>query len=200
MITAEINSLDDLRPGDIGFGPITGNVGMLIRAAQGIADGGSPYQHVFVIVEGPRKSYESPGFSLDEYSGPWAVEAMPGGAIKVDISNRWTRDYCYVRPNYENDTQGWSVAQSAIEQIGTPYSYLDYLALAAHHMGLPVPHLDKYITSTGHMICSQLVDKALTDNGWHPFNDNRLPQDVVPSAFYNELVRRLPRLIFAYPN
>jgi hypothetical protein len=196
----EINRIEDLRPGDIGFGPIGGHVGMLIRAAQGIADGGSPYQHVFVVVERATRAYDSVGSMADGWFGPEAVEAMPGGAIRVDISNRWTKQFCYVRPDYQYAEQAGLVAQSAIEQIGTPYSYLDYLALAAHHIGLPVPHLDKYITSSRHMICSQLADKVLTDNDWHPFSDKRLPQDVVPSAFYNELVRRSPRLTIAYPN
>jgi hypothetical protein len=191
MIPDEIITIDDLRPGDIGFGPIGGRVGMGVRVALAIADGGAPFQHVFQITEASERDLP--------VVGPWAVEAMPRGAVHVDIRNRWTREYCYVRPDYELG-QGWQVAQSALALIGTPYSYADYLALAAHHLHLPVPHLDKYITTSKHMICSQLVDHCLSVNGWHPFNDGRLSQDVTPSALFNELDRRKPRLQFAYPN
>lgn len=199
IVNEEIRSLDDLRPGDIGFGPIGGRVGLGVRIALAIADGGGPYQHVYMVTEGCVKSYESPGFSLDEYSGPWAVEAMPRGAVKVDISSRWTKDFCYIRPDYLDETQALQAASIAEGLIGTPYSYLDYLALAAHHMHLPVSHLDKFITTSKHMICSQLVDYCLTQANWHTFNDHRLSQDVTPSAFYNELTRRRPGLTTTYP-
>jgi hypothetical protein len=185
---AEINGIQDLQPGDIGFGPIHGNVGIAIRAALAIADGGAPYQHVYQITG-----------RLD--SGVVkAVEAMPGGAREVVINGRWTKDYCYVRPNYDSVDQAKAVARTALDLIGTPYSYLDYLALFAHHAHLPVPHVDAYIKSSNHMICSQLVDYCLCKAGWHTFDDGRLPQDVTPSALFNVLDRWSPRLVFAYPN
>jgi uncharacterized protein YycO len=192
MLADEIFTLKDLRPGDIGFGPIGGGVGLGVRMALAIADGGAPFQHVYMIT-----ANNNPGTNS---AFVMAVEAMPHGAREVAITGRWTRQYCYVRPDYQNDSQAWMVAQTARKLVGTPYSYADYLALAAHHLNIPVPHLDKYITSSKHMICSQLVDYCLTVNGWHVFDDGRLSQDVTPSALYNELTRRRPRLQFAYPN
>jgi hypothetical protein len=187
-----IYGLQDLRPGDIGFGPIHGKVGVAIRAALAIVDGGAPYQHVFILTEASRLEH-------DFMYPAKAVEAMPGGAREVDIGDRWTQEYCYVRPDYKDEAQANAVALDAIHLIKTPYSDLDYYAIGAHHLHLPSKLVDNYIKSSKHMICSQLVDKVLTDNGWHPFNDNRLPQDVTPSAFFNVLDRRLPRLQFAYP-
>jgi hypothetical protein len=196
----EILSIDDVRPGDIGFGPIHGNIGFLIKEALEIEDHKkAPYQHVFGVVESSRVDTDS------RWTGPQAVEAMPHGAVKVDIGNRWSVEYCYVRPNYINDGQALAVAASWISQIDTPYSYLDYLALAGRHILALQPEdrtlFDKYISSTKHEICSQLIDKGLADNDWHLFEDNRPPQDVTPSAMYNELCDRVGQgVVFAYPN
>lgn len=38
------------------------------------------------------------------------------------------------------------------------------------------------------MICSQLVDQALADAGFHVFDDGRLPQDVVPAELFRALL------------
>jgi hypothetical protein len=189
-IPEEINGIDDVRPGDIGFGPIHGKAGVAIRAALAIVDGGAPYQHVFMIT----KNY---GKGLVQ-----AVEAMPGGARSIIFStDRWTSEYCYVRPNYEAQTLagGWAAAQEALSLVGTPYSDLDYYAIGAHHLHLPSHLVDNYIKSSKHMICSQLVDYCLCKAGWHTFDDGRLSQDVTPSALYNKLDRWNPRLVFAYP-
>jgi uncharacterized protein YycO len=198
MLLEEINGIDDLRPGDIGFGPISGFEGMLIKGALTIADGKAPYQHVYMITEAAQR------IDIDlHWVGPFAVEAMPGGAIRSNIRNRWSREYCYVRPNYTDDSQAALSAATAIKLVGTPYSYLDYIALAGRHFFQFKPEsrtwFDDYITSTKHMICSQLVDYCLTQAGWHVFNDGRLSQDVTPSALYNKLEDWSPRLIFAYP-
>lgn len=188
-----IYGLQDLRPGDIGFGPIHGKVGVAIRAALAIVDGGAPYQHVFMITEAP---VLEDGFMT---VNPKAVEAMPGGAVEVDISNRWTQEFCYVRPSYKDEAQANAAAQEAINRIKTPYSDLDYYAIGAHHLHLPSKIVDNYITTSKHMICSQLVDHCLMIAGWHAFNDGRLSQDVTPSALFNKLDRWVPRLQFAYP-
>ena len=195
ILPEEIYGLEDLRPGDVGFGPIHGRVGAGIKAALTIVDGNAPYQHTFMVV----KAAERVGPD-NRLVGPTAIEAMPHGALRVDIGNRWTRKYCYVRPDYETQEQAWGVAQSALALEGTPYSILDYGAIGLHEAHVPVPHLKAYIESSKHLICSQLVDKVLTDNDWHPFDDDRWPGFVTPSALFNEFDRRKPRLIFAYPN
>ena len=65
---------------------------------------------------------------------------------------------------------------------GIGYSFLDYDALAAHRLHIPAPGLQAYIASTGHMICSQLVDQCRLDLGSHLFADGRWPGYVTPAA------------------
>ncbi len=47
------------------------------------------------------------------------------------------------------------------------YSWADYGALVLRHFRIPAPHLRRYIESTGHMICSQLIAACYRDGG-HP--------------------------------
>jgi hypothetical protein len=64
---------------------------------------------------------------------------------------------------------------------GVPYSDLDYGALTAHALHIPVPGLQGFIANSHHMICSQLVDQSAQDGGKHLFNDDRWPGYVKPS-------------------
>lgn len=106
------------------------------------------------------------------------VEARPGGAVEVE----WP---------YEGRDHHWSehevttsekAGEAARRYIGTGYSYLDYLALAARALGADEQEaaLDAIISTGHHMICSQLVDQAEYDAGVHLFSDGRLPGDVMP--------------------
>lgn len=78
--------------------------------------------------------------------------------------------------------------------LGTPYSFLDYLALALLHLeamltGKPTGRTSWWITrrvrrrvqDSGHLICSAFVDRWAADLGFQFFNDDRLPGDVSPS-------------------
>jgi hypothetical protein len=113
------------------------------------------------------------------------AEAMPGGAVEVP----W---------HYQGHEHRWScekfgnhllTGESARRYTragpwgprGVPYSFLDYGALTAHTLHLPVPGLQHFIATDHHMICSQLVDQACLDSGWHLFDDNRWPGYVKPS-------------------
>lgn len=106
----------------------------------------------------------------------WIVEAQPGGAVEVP----W---------HYEDRPHLWSTGliepcpaagAAAQKYVGVDYSFLDYDALAAHRLHIPVPGLQGYIAATGHMICSQLVDQSRLDGGSHLFTDNRWPGYVTP--------------------
>jgi hypothetical protein len=68
---------------------------------------------------------------------------------------------------------------------GVGYSFLDYDAIAAHRLHLPVPGLRAYIGSTGHLICSQLCDQAYADVGAHLYADGRWPGYVTPLDLWN---------------
>lgn len=104
------------------------------------------------------------------------VEAQPGGAVEVP----W---------HYQGRPHLWSTGkvpyssdagEASRGYIGTPYSFLDYAAMAAHHFRLPVPGLQAYIASTGHEICSALVDKCYQDAGIQLFDDQRWNGYVTP--------------------
>lgn len=68
----------------------------------------------------------------------------------------------------------------AAEYKGTPYSWTDYLQIAAHRMGLDTSRLQAEIKTSGHMMCSQLVDRFQLALGVHLFNDDRWEGDVMP--------------------
>jgi hypothetical protein len=81
------------------------------------------------------------------------------------------------------DTQqglAWMTGQSL---DGTPYSWLDYAALAAAGLHIPAPHLRAYIKASAHAMCSQLVDLFRLLLGSHLFTGEtpeRWEGDVTP--------------------
>lgn len=157
--------------GDIGLTSISGWSGRGIRLGQWIiGDGFSRYEHAFVHA----------GRMPDE-DEQMIVEAEPGGALLSPLSR------------YAPETVYWlrcpgrcasSVAVAARRMVGTPYSWADYASLGAHRFHVPVPGLRGYIESSGHMICSQLADRAALDGGWHLFADGRWEGDVTPGDLW----------------
>lgn len=159
------------QPGDIGLTGITGPVGRLIQIGQWLnGDGFGPYEHAFIVL---------PEGQL--------IEAQPGGAIVAPLSKYDDRKVLYVAPADLTDAQRKAICDCALKYRGVPYSFLDYLGLAAHRFHLPVPGLRRYIESTGHMICSQLADRAYLDAGRHLFADGRWPGYVTPMAIADDL-------------
>jgi hypothetical protein len=204
--------VETLRPGDIGFGPIGGfipgffpvDVGQWLLART--SDEERDIDHVFVVVQAAKTGYDLPNVMR---AGTRIVQAMPSGAEEIEIGQEhWTDRYVYVRPAYlDAGVSALEAAAAARAYIGTPYSFLDYAAIALHHID-PVwrispesvnsQPLARYIRSTGHMICSQLADQALTDAGFHVFDDGRLPQDVMPCELYRKLIS-LPGTLVLHP-
>lgn len=134
-----MTSISDLRPGDLGFGPVGGwlqapdVIGQFILG-EGFAVGDVQVGHVFVVTEG-----------LDSNVMPWAVEAMPTGAVEVAIPERWTSRFAYVRLPEDYPGQAADAAAIAREMIGTPYSFASYAALAAWRFGLKTKRLESWI-------------------------------------------------------
>jgi uncharacterized protein YycO len=160
------------QPGDIGLTSITGPVGRLIRIGQWLnGDGFGAYQHAFIVL---------PGSLL--------IEAMPGGAIVAPLSKYDDRDVLYVSPADLTDAQRKAITDCALKYRGVPYSFVDYVALAAHRFHLPVPGLRRYIAASGHQICSQLCDRAYLDAGQYLFEDGRWPGFVTPMAIASALL------------
>lgn len=165
------------KPGDIGLTQISGAGGKAIRIAQWLnGEGWADFQHAFMVTE------------VDDRGDIHIVEAMPGGAQHVANWHDPARTRWLICPDKYRD----AVAASARGFIGVGYSAADYVALAAHRFHIPAPHLERYIKDSGHMICSQLVDAAAAEGGWHLFDDNRWPGYVTPLSL-NRLWESLPR-------
>lgn len=150
-----MSSLSDLRPGDIGFGPIKGAAGLLVNAGQlmlgeGFHVGDLDIRHVFIVTEAGRGKLGSGSPSYPQLAkipefGPYAVEAMPSGAREENIVERWTPEYAYVRLPEDYPGQASDAAAIARAMIGTPYSFASYAALAAWRFGISTPRLEKWI-------------------------------------------------------
>lgn len=187
MKAGHVHGTDFYEPqlGDIGLTQIQGRVGAGIRFAQFLAGGGFwHYEHAFMVV--------NPNYTPE----PLIIEAEPGGAQINPISRYVGYNVAYLRCPEELRK---SVAAEAFKYKDIGYSFLDYGSLFCRHIGIPAPHLRKYIRSTGHMICSQLVDKIALDGGWHLFEDGRWEGDVMPADITRlyikqqmELSRRKP--------
>jgi hypothetical protein len=163
---------ENYRPqvGDIGLTQIHGRVGRLIRVGQFLnGDGFYNYQHAFIVT--------------DVTPGQWTsiVEAEPGGAQFNSMERYRGYQLSFLRcPDEYRDAVGYAATQI----IGIGYSYADYLALALHRIGIKTPKLQKYIASSGHMICSQAADFVASTGGWQLFDDGRWFGDVTPGDLY----------------
>lgn len=163
---------DQHQPGDTVLVQIEGAVGKAIEFGQWLnGDGFTVFEHAAMYL-----------------GDGTVVEAEPGGARRVALSE------------YDGGVQYWSTGHISLSTnqraavcaaaVGyaekrVPYSFLDYDALAMHRLHIPVPGLKSYIASTGHMICSQLVDQCYVDAGVHLFTDGRWPGYVAPGDLYN---------------
>ncbi len=166
---------ENLQPADFGLVRMRGVVGPVIRSAQWLYNGVfKDYEHAFVYV-----------------GDDMIVEAMPGGALLSPLS-KYDDEHVFWSSGLinwsEDETQQRAMIVAAVRgYVGTPYSFLDYLALAAHRLHVPAPGLRQYIASTRHLICSQLVDQGYLEGQQHLFTDNRWPGYVAPSSLYELL-------------
>ncbi|ARF59075.1 hypothetical protein [Streptomyces gilvosporeus] len=159
------------QPGDIGLTRISGVTGQLIRFGQWLnKEGFADYEHAFLVLPDGR-----------------LLEAEPGGARIGSLSAYDGAPVLYVCPEGLTTPQRTAICEASARYVGVPYSFLDYAAIAAHRFRLPVPGLRRYIASTGHLICSQLVDQCYLDAGVHLFTDGRWPGYVTPMALYDLL-------------
>lgn len=182
--------LQDLRPGDIGFGPIHGPASLLVTTGQAMLGesfrvGGLNVQHVFMITEALHDEEPSEEWPTGVINKGSLVEAMPGGAVEVPIMlDRWTPRFAYARLPEDYSGQGSDAAAIARAMVGTPYSFASYGALALWRWGIKTPRLERWIGRQGDLqaglgpygsspairlpkeaICSVLVDQAWSLTG-----------------------------------
>lgn len=191
-------TMADLRPGDIGFGPLCGGWGELAMWGEVIVDGGFRVGdlnvgHAYEVTEVQAGGLGLPGGPTPSDPVVHVVEAMPNGAREVTIGQeRWTDQYAYVRMPEDYPGQAADAAAFARAMIGTPYSPASYLALAAWRFGMKTPKLEAWIgrTREGVMppglpceaICSVLVDQSWALTGKQVMPKGTPHQCVTPSG------------------
>jgi hypothetical protein len=172
--------------GDFCCVPIGGIGGRLIGLGERLCGSAfSQYEHAFV------------------YIGDMTVaEAMPHGArtrtlVTYDIPGAlWSTGRVLLGPGERQRVckaaLGYTTARGG---RGIGYSWLDYVAIGAKRLRIPAPHLRSYIKSTGHMICSQLVDRCYQDAGVQLFDDQRWNGEVTPADLAGVIEAGLPPVV-----
>lgn len=151
-----------MKPGDYGLTTIGGVTGFFVNIGQALLNDSSRFTHAFIV--------------LDDGN---VLEAMPGGAQINPLSKHIKKPVIYSSIDL-TDAQRNSILMAARKLKGTPYSFIDYFALALHNFGLHPAWMKKRIGDSGHMICSQLVDEVYLRAGVHLFDDGRWPGFVTP--------------------
>ena len=128
---------------------------------------------------------------------PAIVEAEPHGAVLRGwhYENRphmWSAGLITLTASQRMDI-AVSAAHKADAHVG--YGWLDYGALVAHALHLPVPGLRGFIKRSDRLICSQLVDVCYQEAGVELFDDKRWNGYVKPSDL-GILLNKLRRQYF----
>jgi hypothetical protein len=181
-----IESMADLKPGDIFFGPIGGAVGLGVGIGQallgeGWSVGPLKIRHVGVVVE----SLKLDGWT--DTRSPRMVQAMPSGAeeIEMDPNKHWTPTCAYVRLPEDYPGQMLDVAAIARLMVSekVAYSFASYLALAAWRWGLEAPRLERWIDRRGDPV------PFLDGGGFHALalaGGVRLPREAICSVLADQ--------------
>jgi hypothetical protein len=162
-------------PGDFEVVPMGGYGGKLIRVGQFLNGSGfENYEHARLYI-GDGK----------------CVQAEPGGANIVDYDPNDRGMWSTGAIKLTNDQRA-VITTSGIEyaRAHVGYSETDYFALAARRLHLPIPGLRDYVESSGHMICSQLVDKCYQNAKVQLFKDGRWNGYVTPGDLAELLMHR----------
>lgn len=144
-----------VRPGDVAFQRGGGFGAWLIRVGTS-----SRYNHVRLVIDYDGTCVESVG------------DGVVYGKVKPD-------DVVTSPPNL-TDEQRDLIRPIAENLLGTPYGYIDLVAIALAQLGINLPYLKKRIERPDRLFCSQLVDYVWLLAGYHAFDDGRMSQNVSP--------------------
>jgi uncharacterized protein YycO len=161
------------RPGDFGLVSIEGGVGFLIRLGQWLnGDGFYNYEHAFIYIGNDQ-----------------IVEAQPGGAVISQLEEYDGRPIMWSTGLVPlTDAQRAAIVEEAVSEVGTPYSFFDYLAIALYRIGIKHPGIANRVEKSNHLICSQLVAKDYQDGGAF-FVDIMPPYLVTPGKLTKFLLK-----------
>jgi hypothetical protein len=140
---------------------------------------------------------------------PSVVEAQPGGARYAPVAQYLSGNSYWASPMMvgersdrapgHEDTLRALIVYHAEATVGTPYGYLDIIAIAiaqrrfekmfgdvidSKHPWDQQPWWVKRLCRKDRLICSQLVDEVYRKSGVHLFDDGRLPQLVSPGDLH----------------
>lgn len=154
------------QPGDFGLVHMPGWPGRLIGLGERLnGDAFDQYDHAVLRLPGDK-----------------ILEAEPGGA-RIMPADEYGDTVLWSYWDLTNDRRE-ALFTAALKYVNTPYSAADYFALAAKRLHIPAPGLRRYVASSGHMICSQLVDQIYADAGLQMFDDGRWPGYVTPASLH----------------
>lgn len=201
-----MSSINDVKPGMIGFGPLANGTVTALEAigswilGQSSDIGEFSAAHVYVVADNTVSPF------------PTCIEAMPSGAREFSIVDRWDERYAYIMPPEDYPGQALDAAAIARAMIGTPYSFASYAALAAWRFGWRTQKLEAWInrrkpaqevdthwalmqgqehkvTLPEEAICSVLADQAWALTGKQVMPHGTPHQVVTPGALAGALIK-----------
>lgn len=150
-------------PGDFGLCRIGGAVGLGVSAGQRLIGSGSYFTHAFIYVGAGE-----------------VIQAQPGGAKRVLLAEALDGRTRVAYSDFQlTSFQRAGIVWNAHKLLCTPYSFLDYLAIAEARIAHS-ERLENYVSDTGHMICSQLVAECYKRGAGIELFPGRIPGDVAP--------------------
>lgn len=108
------------------------------------------------------------------------VEAKPQGARLTKVRNFGHDDLKAESSFLLTPSERARLASIARGMVGTPYGFLDIVALLFLILGFRWQWLLDRAQTSHTLICSQLVDRVYTLAGLHLYNDNRPDGQVTP--------------------
>lgn len=190
--------LAEPEPGDFCCVNISGDLGTGIELGQYLAaklqhQPGEllPYEHAMVYVGladklGPH-GYTYSAYPSNGKQGNTGKRALPCPPAQLPGS-LWSSGLLGLTALERTGIVNWCAAHGDVK-----YSYLDYDAIATHALHIPVPGLRAYISSDGHLICSQYTDMSWSlGGGVKLFDDHRWPGYVTPWDLAAKLTALVP--------
>jgi len=196
-----VTQLSDLRPGDVFVTPTYGSnlldrfVGSGIRFMTATRDDYGRWHNAKVNHTG---MYVGDGLIVE--AAPRGARLAPWDSYGSDatwsVNGLGTRTVTgTLRPLALSDADRQRISDAARTLLGTPYGFLDILAIAFAQKRLDSrldvtraiaqqPWWVRRIASMNTLICSQLVDVAFLTSGAHLYDDGRLPGLVSPADIY----------------
>lgn len=157
------------QPGDFGLTKIGGLAGAFVNFGQWFVGDFAPVQHALIYV-----------------GDGMVVQAMPSGAEYIRLEDaspvvQWSTDIIPL-----TEVERCEIVISALDLVGTPYSFLDYLSIALERLGVRPTWVLERVISSKHLICSQLVVEAYLRAGIELF-PGRFPGDHTPGDLWHLL-------------